>query len=257
MRHASALRKAPENRRGVFAAGAPRAVQPSTLGLRRVELFEGLPQERLDTLARQCAWRNYQEGQRIISREGADRDVHLLLAGRVRVTAYSGAGRQVTFTDIDATEVFGDIAAIDGGPRSADVLALGSCLIACMPAAVFRQLLADEPAIAERALRRLAAVVRRLSGRVFDLSTLGVQNRIHAELLRIAREAGVTGNMARVDPAPKHAEIASQVSTYREQVTRELSTLVKMGLAGKDGRALVIRDFKRLERMVEEVKAGA
>jgi len=225
--------------------------------LRRLELFEGLAQDKLDTLARQCAWRNYEDGQRIISREAADRDVHLLLTGRVRVTAYSGAGRQVTFTDIDATEIFGDIAAIDGGPRSADVLALGSSLIACMPAAVFRRLLTEEPAIAERTLRRLAAVVRRLSDRVFDLSTLGVQNRIHAELLRLARQAGVAQNCARIDPAPKHADIASQVSTYREQVTREISTLVKTGLVGKDGRALLIRNFARLERMVEELKSGA
>jgi hypothetical protein len=54
-----------------------------------------------------------------------------------------------------------------------------------------------------------------------------VQNRIHAQLLRLSREAGVQRNSARLDPAPKHADIASQVSTYREQVTREL--------AGEDG----------------------
>src|SRR4051794_16595565 len=117
--------------------------QPSSLGLRSLELFEGLPAEKLDALARQCAWRNYENGQRIISRQAADRDVHLLVSGRVRVTAYSRAGRQVTYTDIAASEIFGDIAAIDDGPRSADVLALENCLVACMPVAVFRRLLGE------------------------------------------------------------------------------------------------------------------
>jgi len=232
-------------------------VQPSSLALRRLELFEGLQPERLIALARECAWRNYENGQRIISREAGDRDVHLLVSGRVRVTAYSGTGRQVTYTDVAACEIFGDIAAIDSGPRSADVIALESCLVASMPVTVFRRLLSEEPAVAERLLRRLASLVRRLSDRVFDLSTLGVQNRIHAELLRLARQAGVIGNAARIDPAPKHADVASQVSTYREQVTRELSMLVKAGLVGKDGRALLVRDVKRLERMVEDVRSGA
>ncbi len=232
-------------------------VQPSSLALRHLELFEGLPPEKLVALARECAWRNCKNGQRIISREAGDRDVHLLVSGRVRVTAYSGTGRQVTYTDVAACEIFGDIAAIDNGPRSADVIALESCLVASMPATVFRRLLSEEPAVAERLLRRLASLVRRLSDRVFDLSTLGVQNRIHAELLRLAREAGVIGNAARIDPAPKHADIASQVSTYREQVTRELSMLVKTGLVGRDGRALLVRDFKRLSRMVEDVRSGA
>lgn len=234
-----------------------RQVQPSSLGLRSIELLDGLPAERLETLARECAWRNYEAGQWIISREAADRDVYLLVSGHVRVTTYSAAGRQVTFRDFGPGEFFGDVAAIDDQPRSADVLAIDSALLASMSAAAFRRLLRDEPMVAERVLRRLAVLVRRLSERVIDLSTLNVHNRIHAELLRLAREAGIARNAARIEPAPKHADIASQVSTYREEVTREFSALVTAGMLSRDGRALVVRDVKRLERMVEEVKSGA
>ena len=99
--------------------------------------------------------------------------------------------------------------------------------------------------------------MRGLSERVIDLSTLGVQNRIYAELLRLAREAGAAGNTARIDPAPKHTEIASRVSTYREQVTRELSALVKLGILERGEHVLVIRDVARLERLVEEVRGAA
>jgi len=227
--------------------------------LRRIRLLEGLAPERLEALARDCAWRNFDAGQRIISRHAKDRDVYFLVSGRVRVTTYSAAGRQVTFQDVGAGEIFGEVAAIDEMPRSADVVALEPALIASMSPAVFRRLLRDEPALCERLLKRLAGLVRRLSERVIDLSTLGVQNRIHAELLRLARDAGVAANSARIDPAPKHADIASQVSTYREQVTRELSTLARRGLLAKDGTALVVRDVARLEKLVvrcAEVRRG-
>ena len=235
----------------------PRNQQPSSLGLRGIGLLDGLATERLDALARECAWRNYAPGQQIISREADDRDLYLIVSGRVRVTIYSAGGRQVTFRDLGAGESFGDVAAIDGKRRSADVVALETSLLAALPSGALWRLLREEPLIAERMLQRLAHLVRRLSERVIDLSTVGVQNRIHAELLRIAREAGVAGNTARIDPAPKHTDIASRVSTYREQVTRELSALVKMGIVARGDHALVICDLARLARLVEEVRAAA
>src|SRR3954468_11369952 len=249
-----------------------RNVQPSALGLRAIELLEGLAPEKLDALARQCVWRNYEAGKRIISRNADDRDVYLLVSGRVRITTYSQAGRQVTFRDIAAGDLFGEVAALDEKPRSADVISLDSTLLASMspplspvtaplprslPPPLFRRLLVDEPLVGERVMTRLAALVRSLSERVIDLSTLGVQNRIHAEILRLARAAGVARNRARLEPGPKHADIASQVSTYREQVTRELSALARAGILEKDGAALVVHDVARLEKMVEDVRGAA
>jgi CRP-like cAMP-binding protein len=228
--------------------------QPSALGLRRVLLLEGLSAACLERIAAQCSWRHYEAGQQILAREGEDRDVHFVVSGRVRVTTFSAGGRQVTFRDEEPGQLFGDLAAIDGKPRSADVVALDSVLVASMTPQQFRELLAKEDAVRERVLQRLAHLVRVLSDRVIELSTLGVQNRIHAELLRLARSAGVENNQARLDPAPKHADIASQVSTYREQVTREISALAKQGLAAKAGAALVLLDVSRLERMVAEVR---
>jgi len=234
-----------------------RNVQPSSLGLRAIELLDGLAPEKLDALARQCVWRNYEAGRRIISRNAADRDVYLLVSGRVRITTYSQGGRQVTFRDIAAGDVFGEVAALDERPRSADVIALDTTLLASMAPRVFRKLLVREPVLGERVMKRLAGLVRSLSERVVDLSTLGVQNRIHAEILRLARQAGVERNRARLEPGPKHADIASQVSTYREQVTRELSALARAGILEKDGAALVVRDVARLEKMVEDVRGAA
>jgi len=64
-------------------------------------------------------------------------------------------------------------------------------------------------------------------------------------------------NRASIEPAPKHAEIAAQVSTYREQVTRELSRMVKQGLLTRAGRALVVPDVSQLESLVSAVRGTA
>jgi CRP-like cAMP-binding protein len=232
-------------------------VQPSTFGLKKVQLLQGLSQERLELLAARCSWRRVEPGQVIVARNSADRDVHFVVSGRVRVTSFSAGGRQVTFRDEEAGDMIGDLAAIDGQPRSADVLALEDVLVASLSPEHFRELIATEPLVQERVLQRLAGLVRLLSQRVIELSTLGVQNRIHAELLRLARQSGAPGNRVRLDPAPKHADIASQVSTYREQVTRELSALTRQGLLQKEGTALVLTDVARLERIVAEVRLEA
>ncbi len=237
----------------------PRATpaEPSLLGLRQISLLKELPATALEQLGRDCRWRRYLPGQQVISRDAADRDVYLIVTGMVRATAFSAAGRQVTYRDIAAGEWFGDFSAIDGYARSADIVAAKETLVAAMSPAVFRQLLHAHPPVCDHMLLRLVTSVRELTERVFEFSTLGVQNRVHAELLRLARQSGVTKNRARIEPAPKHADIAAQVSTYREQVTREISRMVKQGLMSRDGHALVVQDVARLEGLVAAVRRKA
>lgn len=229
----------------------------SSLGLRAVQLFEGLPPERLDALAQACRWRSLPVGRLLVQRAEHERDVHFVIDGQIRVTIFALNGRQLTFREIGAGGHFGELAAIDGEPRSADVLTLQSSIIASLGADDFRRLLQEEDVVADRVMRGLCRLVREISERVIDLSTLGVQNRVHAELLRLAREAGCTGNESRIDPAPTHADMASRISTNREQVTRELNALQQRGLLAKDGKALVLRDVEQLARMVAEVRGAS
>ena len=235
-------------------AGAVAASAPSSLGLRKVRLFEAVPADGLEEIAKVCRWRRSPAGQRIISRDAADTDVYFVIAGCVKVTAYSASGREVSYGERGAGEWFGDFAAIDGLLRSADVVSIEDTLVASMSPDAFKRVLHEHPSVCDVMLRRLVGCVRELTDRVFDFSTLGVQNRLHAELLRLARGAGPRGNTARIDPAPKHSDIASQISTYREQVTRELSTMAKQGLVQRDGRALVIPDIEQLEQLVRDVR---
>ena len=228
----------------------------SSLGLRQIALLQGLSPDRLEQIAELCVWHTLPAGKPLLRRWERESDVFFLVSGRLRVTVYAANGRQVIFRDSHEGDHFGDIAAIDGQPRSADVVALAPSVVARLDRVGFLALLREEPAVAERVMRSLAALVRQLSERVIDLSTLGVQNRVHAELLRLAQAAGIEGNRARLEPAPTHAELASQISTNREQVTRELNAMRREGLLEKEGRALVLTDAQRLVRMVEEVRGA-
>lgn len=223
------------------------------VGLQRIEILEGLELPVLEALATRLSWRRVCAEERVILRDAGDRDVYLVVGGRVQVAAFSAGGKQVTYREIGAGELFGELAAIDGRARSADVIALEDSLLASMTPAIFHELLFEHQTVTKRVLRRLAGTVREMTERVFQLSTLGVRNRVHAELLRLARNGTVAGNEARIEPTPKHGDIANRVSTYREQVTREFSLLSAQGLLARDGRCLVIRDLAALERMVVEV----
>lgn len=228
-----------------------KSTQPSSLGLRQIDLLQGLSTERLDAISQQCAWRPFEPGQRLVAREDADRDVHFLVAGTLRVTTYSLGGRETSFRELAAGLSFGELAALDGRPRSADVVALTSGLVASLPPAAFRNLLREEWLVNERVLLRLADLARGLVERVLELSTLSVQQRVCMELLRLARAGGASGNGARIEPVPRHSELAHRVSSYREQVTRELSALTRAGLLLREGSALVVRDLAGLQRIAE------
>ena len=227
----------------------------SVLGLARMPLLEGLARERLEELAQRCAWRRFSNGQLIVARDAPGGEVHLIVDGRVRIHVCTADGREVLFTHIQEGGIVGDFAAVDGGLRATDAHAAGSVLSASLSAADFRALLHSAPGVEERYLRSLVGLVRTLTLRIVELSTQAVQSRIRAEVLRQAHagqaHAGQgSGAEARIEPAPRHADLAAQVGTTREQVTRELSALTRDGLLQKGRGVLVVTDVPRLEALV-------
>jgi CRP-like cAMP-binding protein len=223
----------------------------ATPSLSGIELFDDLEGSERDALARLCRWRRYAAHEYIIGHQDETNDVFFIVGGRVRVTVFSPSGKEVSFADLPAGKSFGEMAAIDGAPRSATVIALSDTVLASMPAEVFRRVLNDHPDVAAKMMQYLAGLVRRLSDRVVEFSVLAVRNRIHAELLRLARDQGLDGDTAMITPVPTHADIASRVSTHREAVTRELNALARDGLIERRDGALFIADVARLAQLVE------
>jgi CRP/FNR family transcriptional regulator, cyclic AMP receptor protein len=226
---------------------------PTADALAGFELLRDLASDVLATLSRRCQWRRYRARQVILGYRDDGREVFFVVRGLVRVTFFSECGREVSFRDLPAGEMFGELSAIDGLPRSCTVVALTDAMIAVMPASLLWDLLREYESVNACILRRLTRLVRALSERVVELSTLTVQRRIQVELLRLARETAPGRKCAVVFPAPTHAEFASRVSTHREAVTRALGELARAGILEKRPGMLVIRDIEALAALVNEV----
>lgn len=190
--------------------------------------------------------RECQRDETVIAYEGATREVFFLISGRVRVTFFSAKGRQITFRDLAPGQMFGELSALDGEPRSSHVVAAEPSTLAYASDEVFRELIADYPDIAFGVIRELTANIRRLTERVVEFSTLNVRSRVRAELLRLAQVDGATTTEETVIEALTHADIASRISTHREAVTREINELIAAGAIVKRGRELVIKSLHGL-----------
>ncbi|WP_460018981.1 Crp/Fnr family transcriptional regulator [Magnetospira thiophila] len=226
-----------------------------TNSLAGISLLATLGDKEREELERACSWRHYGPHEQILDRQSESQDVCFVVEGRVRVVNYSLTGREITLDDVVEGSHFGELAAIDGEPRSASVMALSKSLIAFLPRKAFIQLLERHPDVTLTLLRRLAWIIRTSTDRIMDLSTLGANNRVHAELLRQARlVADEETGEAVLSPIPVHGDIASRVSTTRETVARVMNDLARQGIVERRKDSLVITDLLQLEDMVEQVR---
>lgn len=222
--------------------------------LSKVDLLADLGQAELRKLEKSCSFKRYSALEQIIDRQSETTDVFFVIDGKVRVVNYSVSGREITLDDLDAGRNFGELAAIDSRPRSASVIALTDCLVASLPQQQFLTLLKKNPDIALNVMRALATIVRNATDRIMDLSTLAANNRVHADLLRLARGHMAGKNRAAIAPIPNHSDIASRASTTRETVARVLGDLARHGVVERQKNSLVIHNVQRLSDMVEEVR---
>lgn len=108
----------------------------------------------------------------------------------------------------------------------------------------------DHPEVNERLLQQLSGLIRKLSDRIIEFSALSVKSRVHAEILRLAKNNVLNNNTAEITPAPTHLDIANRISTHREAVSREISELNKNGILKKASGKLIIQDVAKLESLL-------
>jgi CRP-like cAMP-binding protein len=222
--------------------------------LSAVPLFETLSETERAEITRMCRWRRCAAHEQILDREAESRDVHFVAHGTARIMIYSASGREVALDDVETGGFFGELAAFDGGPRSASVLAVTDCWIASLPAARFLALLEAHPPLGMVVMRRMARIIRASTERIVELSTLGANNRVQAEILRQAIAAGMQEDgRAVIQPIPIHADIASRVSTTRETVARVLNDLARKGIITREREGLVVHDVRYLQALVQDV----
>ncbi|MCG8543351.1 MAG: Crp/Fnr family transcriptional regulator [Alphaproteobacteria bacterium] len=224
--------------------------------LAKVAILTDLDPADLEKLEQRCSWRKFKKQELIIDRQADSREVYFIVDGRVRVVNYSLSGREVTFDDLEAGESFGELAALDSQPRSANVVALEDTTVASLTHDAFRELLLEHPELALKILVVMAGIIRTSTERIMDLSTLGANNRVHAELLRLAKPGMREDNTAVITPIPIHGDIASRVSTTRETVARVLGDMSRNELVKREEDKLIILDVEYLSDMVEQFRGS-
>ena len=220
--------------------------------LARIPLFHTLEAPEIQRLDTQCVWRRATAGDPVLEVGDGGADLYFVAHGKLRVKLQAISGKETILRELGDGEFFGELAAIDGRPRSASIVALTDATVAKMPPHVFMNVVHRNAAVCDALLTLLASQIRTLANRVDEYSTLDVRARIHAELLRLSRlDAGAN---AVISPPPTHAEIAARVSCRREAVTRELNALLRQGLIARRKGAIVLNDPDAMARGVEAAK---
>lgn len=218
--------------------------------LRRVELFVGLDEVERAKALELCRIRSCARGDYLIDEEVESRDVLFVIEGRVRVVDHTLNGRTVTFAEIGEGGVVGEIAAIDGGSRTAAVKAETDCVVAMISPERFDELLQRYPCVARALLKRLVRIIRDADKRISELSTLSAASRLCRELLRRARpHAGADPQV--VDPVPTQEQLASLTGATRETVARLLGQLQHSGLVRRVNNRLLLLAPERLIEIAE------
>lgn len=190
-------------------------------------------------------------GQSLLGRGTASTDIYFVIEGSFNVIIYSASGREVSLRALSEGDTFGELAAVDGLPRTAAVVAQRDARVAALRREDFLAAVRASPDTALWLARLLTAKVRDMNERLFELSALNVQARLHCELLRIAKTTPPAANGRReASEAPTHIELANRIGTHREAVTREMGVLAERGIIEFERRRLAFLDLSRLEQLV-------
>ena len=226
-------------------------MHPQLGTLVHIPMFQSLKRADVEALDTRCNWRRVAAKEWVIDYQDDGIDVFFVVAGAVRVLIYAKSGREVILADLEAGGFFGEMAPIDGHPRSASVLAVADAVVATMPGTVFLEVLNTYPAVSMFVLKLLAARVDELDNRVLEFATLDVWHRVACELLRLARPDPNDSRRGVLSPAPTQAEIAARVSTSREAVVREMKNLEREGFLQRQRDEVILTDIPRLVQRLE------
>lgn len=220
--------------------------------LSRFAFFRPFAAPALAALAKVARWRGFEPGQTVLEAGDPAREVFFIAEGEVRIVMRSAGGQEIILNELGAGQFFGEIAAIDGGPRSAGVVALTRTRVCVIAAEPFMGFALSTPEASHQVMRMLAALMREKDARLLELTILPVRPRLIALLLRLARPRGPgEGGGMVVSPPRPHHELAARIGTRREVVTRILGALTREGLAAPGRGGLALPDPQTLITEVE------
>lgn len=211
------------------------------MALRQISLFSNLSDTALAALATRVRLRAYRKGDVLFHKDDPGTTLFLVKAGRVKISAFSSEGKEAVFTVHGPGDVFGELALLDGAPRSATATALESSRLFTLDRIAFVSFLRDQPEASLVLLGELAARVRRLSAQVEDLMFLDIPGRLARTLLRLGEQYGRRSERGvEIDLQITQTELGGMVGATRVSVNRLLHWFADRGLIAIDERRIVI-----------------
>ena len=214
--------------------------------LQSVSIFWDLNEDELGHIADKMVAKHFENGNYIFLEDSEGEQCFFVLEGSVKVTRLSKDGREVILAMLNEGDFFGEMSLLDGESRSANVIALEKTKVLTLDRNDFIAVVNDYPQIAVQLLKELARRLRKSDRQIASLSLSDAEKRIALCIIRFADEQGVIQNgKVSIPKTPIQQDIANMAGTSRETVSRALGLLEKEDLIERNGRELIILDYKK------------
>jgi CRP-like cAMP-binding protein len=223
-------------------------VPDSAQVLSKVPIFSELTPAQLSFLVQRAVPHRHAPGELIFSEGDPGAGLYVVESGHIRIFKSSSAGREQVLSIDGPGSSVAELPVFDGGPYPASALAIDDATLLLVRKQDFHALCLAHPEVALKVLRVVGARLRRLVGIIEELSFTTVRRRLAAFLFRLAqREGKPTAEGIELTLPAGNQEVAAQIGTVRELVSRNLSRLQQEGILKVDGRSVVVRDLAALE----------
>jgi len=220
-------------------------------GLRQMPLFADLAREELERIAPMTRAQKFGRYQVIIRAGERGAVVFLLTAGAVRVSVAGPGGKEVMVGVLYPGDIFGEMAILDGRPRSATVTAMEETEVLAIRRQDFLDFIREVPDAAAKMIITLCLRLRRMNQKAGDLAYGRAPQRVARMLLELAQGQGQPTSAGTVVEVPfTHRELAELAGVSRETFTRLLAMFQRRGLLTLKRRQLCIQAHSQLEKFV-------
>ena len=214
----------------------------------KMPVFSSLSDIDKKVLTAKCDLKLFEAGSTIIEQGDNTTTVYFLISGTVHVVDYSSAARAMTYASLKEGDMFGEMAIIEGLPRSAWVCTITPCKLASLPGALFLEMVKKNADVSLALLKQFSLRLRLSNSRLKDVSLLGTEQRACMELIRMAKVDPQSPGSYLIFQMPTQANFANIIGSSRETVSRIFGKLKEEHIIIISKRGLCIPDRERLER---------
>ena len=203
-------------------------------------------------LAARTVRKLFSTGELLFSEGEPCEGLHIVAQGKVRIFKTSVNGREQILAVEGPGSTVAELPVFDGGPYPASVVAVEESEIAFISRRDFQAYCMEHPEVAMKVLAVVGARLRRLVGIIEELSFTTIRQRLVSVLVKLAQSEGKKTELGIEFQLPAtHQELASQLGTVRELISRNLMRLQAEGLVQVDARHIVVTNMKGLASQLE------